>query len=312
VYDTEIVSGRASATRSFGTDIKHDITFGAEVSRSVFRTPDLSAFSPIAVSEFLETAVPRSDTRNGPFLQYHFFLNRFASLLDVETMALQENFLLGPELYLRWSPALEALGSSRNVFGYRGEVAYTQALGTGFARAYLAGAIETLPDGSLIYDSSVQTGLRIVSPSFGVGRLIYDGTLYFRGHNYLNALVQLGGDGRLRGYTTGLFIGESLLASNIELRSRTFSIWTFQLGGALFYDVADAFDGWEELRPKQGAGFGLRVLFPQLGRAIMRVDWGFPLTPNAGATGVFDGLVLTFRQAFGVPEPTGAGVSLAP
>ncbi|HZO11834.1 MAG TPA: hypothetical protein VFB62_01195, partial [Polyangiaceae bacterium] len=319
VYDTEVISGRVSATRSFGVDIKHDVTFGWEVSRAAYQTPDLSDFEPAAVTEFLDTSVPKSDTRNGPFVQYHFFLNQYASLLDVETMSLQENFLLGPELYLRWSPTLKIFGSSErdtedlgDVFRYRGELAYTHQLGTGFARAYLAGMIETEWDGSVIYDSSVHTGLRIVSPSFGVGRLIYDGTFYYRGHNWQNALVQLGGDGRLRGYTTGLFIGEDLIATNVEFRTRTFSVWTFQLAGALFYDAADAFDGFEELRPKQGAGFGVRVLFPQLGRAVMRVDWGFPLTPNAGATSVFDGLVLTFRQAFGVPEPTGTGVRLLP
>jgi hypothetical protein len=225
-------------------------------------------------------------------------------------MSLQESFLLGPELYLRLSPGLKVLGSTRDVFGYHGEAAYTQRLGTGFARVYLAGTVETTPDGSTIYDSDVQTGLRLTSPSFGVGRLIYDGALYYKPTNFSNALIELGGEGRLRGYITDLFIGENLIASNIELRSRTFSLWTFQLGGALFYDVADVFDKGDELQPKQGAGFGLRLLFPQLGRAIMRVDWGFPLTPNAGATSVFDGLVLTFRQAFGVPNPTGTGVSL--
>jgi len=105
-------------------------------------------------------------------------------------------------------------------------------------------------------------------------------------------------------------LGENMLASNLEFRSRTFSLWTVQVAGALFYDVGDVFDSFDEVEPKQGAGFGLRVQFPQLGRTVMRVDWGFALTPEASTGNAFEGLVLTFRQAFSVPRLSGTGVRL--
>jgi hypothetical protein len=312
VYDTETIAGRMSVTRSFGRDVKSDISLGAGADRSVYMTPDLSAFDPAAVQEFVDTSVPVSDTLNGPFIQYHFYLNRFASMVDIETMSLQESYLTGPELYLRFYPSLEAFGSTRDVFGYHAELAYTQALGTGYTRGYVSGTVESTADADLVYDSNVAGGLRVSSPSFTVGRLVYDGVMSHRLDNFSNSLTQLGGDTRLRGYPSGLFLGQNLLASNLEFRTRPFSVWTFQVGGALFYDVADVYDDVEELSMKQGAGFGLRFLFPQLGRAVMRIDWGFPLTPNAGATSVFDGLLVTFRQAFGVPRLTGTGVNISP
>ncbi len=322
-WDSEIIAGRVSATRSYGTDVKSDVTFGAEAQRSVFRTPDLGAYDPAAARAFVDSELPMSDTRNGPFVQYHLYLNSFASLLDMETMSLQESYVLGPELYLRFYPVAEVFGSTRNFFGYRATMAYSLKVGDGFGRGYVSGTLEAEPRGEAIYDSLVQTGFRYVSPRFVIGRLVHDGTMAFRGHNFSNSFVTLGGGGRLRGYASGLFIGDHLLASNLEFRSRAFSLWTVQVGGALFYDVADAFDEFGQLRMKQGAGFGLRVLFPQLERTVMRVDWGFALTEDrclradqslacdpGMPTSPLDGLILTFRQAFAVPRPTSAGVQI--
>jgi hypothetical protein len=100
-----------------------------------------------------------------------------------------------------------------------------------------------------------------------------------------------------------------MVVSNLELRTRPLQLWTVQLGGVLFYDIGHASDGFDELRPYHGAGFGLRLVFPQLERAVTRIDWGFPLTPHGTVGSVFDGLVVTFRQAFGAPQLTGRAVS---
>jgi hypothetical protein len=310
VYDSETINGRVSVTRSLGYEVKNDFTLGVGADRRVFRTPDLSAFHPAAVGEFRDKIVPRTETSNGPFLQHRFFLNRFASLLDVEAMGLQENYLLGPELFWRISPRPKALASTRNVVAWSTTAAFTETLGSGLGRVYLSGGAEHDLDRDVeIRDAFVQGGLRMVSPSFFAGRLVYDGTVLYRPRNYQNRLVSVGGDGRLRGYPSQRFIGENLVASNLELRSRSFQVLTVLVGGSLFYDVGDAFDG-EKLEVKHGAGFGLRMLFPQLGRSVMRVDWGFAIEPEPGAS-IFDGLIITFGQAFGMPSPDATGVSLA-
>ncbi len=343
IYDAEHISGNVSVTRSFGSDVKHDFTFSAGVSRAAYHpeegpdplfgvVPRDDLIDPAAQAEFNREQIPRSETQNGPVLQYHLYLNEFASLLDVETMSLQESFVMGPEAYVGFYPVLQAFGSTRDFFGWHGALAYTHRLDTGFFRTYLAATVETeLRDegGVGVSDAYAQAGVRVVTPSFVVGRLIFDGTAYQRLENHARALLRLGGDGRLRGYPTGLFLGENLVASNVEYRSRALQLWTVMLSGALYYDVGDAYDG-TDLRLKQGAGFGLRILFPQLERSVLRVDWGFALTPYCvsglappcdAALGdalvplfgrPFDGLVFTFSQAFGVPRPTGGVVSIAP
>ncbi|MBC7052245.1 hypothetical protein G6O46_24865, partial [Salmonella enterica subsp. enterica serovar Enteritidis] len=72
------------------------------------------------------------------------------------------------------------------------------------------------------------------SPTFGVGRLVLDAVGIARSRNYLNQRSVLGGDGRLRGYPSAAFIGENLVAYNVELRSRPVEVLSCQVGTALF------------------------------------------------------------------------------
>jgi hypothetical protein len=312
VYDTEVMGGGVGVTRSYGVTVKNNFSFGASADRSVFRAPDLSAFDPAAVAEFEQEVVPFSEIRNGPFVSYTFYLNEYASLLDAETYGLQESYLLGPELLLRFQPISRAFGSTRDILVYTATAAYTQAIANGYARVYASADIETelAHADAVVTDSTLQAGLRLVTPPFYIGRLVYDGAVLYRPDNFSNNTVTLGGDGRLRGYDPRAFIGENLVVSNLEFRSRSFKLWTVLVGGVLFYDVGDVFDG-DDIDPKQGAGFGVRVLLPQIGRAVIRADWGFALSQDSAPDSLFAGLLLTYRQAFGVPAATTRGVSLS-
>ncbi len=310
VYDTDILKGRIAVTRSFGYEVKHDLQLGMEASRSAYRTGDLAGYNPIAVSQFENEALPVSDTRIGPYLQYHLHMNSFWTLLDVETMGLQEDYRLGPELYLRAYPVIEPLGSTRNLIGGYAAAAYTHLFGDGLARGYAASTVEVDTARENLATVQLQGGLRVVGPRMGIGRFLYDGTVLFRLREYLNSRSYIGGNGRLRGYPSDAFEGKDMVASNLEFRTRPIQLWTVQAGAVAFYDVGDAFDGFARLRPKQGAGFGLRLAFPQLGRIVTRIDWGFPLTPEASTGGIAEGLVVTFRQAFGTPVLNGRTVNL--
>ena len=81
---------------------------------------------------------------------------------------------------------------------------------------------------------------------------------------------------------------------------------TLQLGGALFYDSGDAFDGFSNLHLKHSVGVGMRLLIPQLDRTVFRVDWGVPLeppgqdasTPQRRFRTLPGALFFTFGQAF--------------
>jgi len=286
-------------TRSFGWADKHDFTVGAEVNRRAYRTDDLSRFDPAAAGEFVATSVPVGDTRAAPFVQYHAYSNDFVRVLDFETLALQEDYRLGHDVWLRAYPVTKALGSSRNFIGAYAAAQYTVRMGDGVARAFVETTTEAEAD--RLSDASALVGLRIVTPRIGLGRIVFDASALNRYRNYLNRISYLGGDTRLRGYPSSFFAGKDVVVYNLEYRSRPIQILAVQLGLAAFYDVGDAFTGFDHLRPQQSVGTGFRVLFPQVDRIVFRGDLGFPMTRPlpAGVSAV--SFFFAFEQAFPVP-----------
>jgi hypothetical protein len=254
----------------------------------------------VASADFVTRAVPVSDTQIGPYVQLRSHANRYITVLDFETLGLQENFIDGHDAYLRVTPITTALGSSRSFVAVYAAGAYSVPLGDGLAKAYVELTNEFTTTG--VPDGSIDAGVRFTTPRTPVGRLHFDARVLDRYTNYLNARSSLGGDTRPRGYPSGAFIGKDVVAATLEYRSRAAQILSCQLAGAVFFDTGDAFDDFEKMRLKQSAGFGLRVLFPQLDRVVLRVDWGFPLTRGVVPAGGFPGdIVFTFRQAFAVP-----------
>ena len=88
---------------------------------------------------------------------------------------------------------------------------------------------------------------------------------------------------------------------------RSVEILSCQVAGALFYDLGDAFNGYDHLHPYDAVGVGLRALFPQLDRTVFRVDVGFPLarplpTDTTGIPISPVAFTFAFTQAFGVPN----------
>lgn len=299
-YGSDALSGRYSVTRSFGVRSKTDVMAGISANRNVYRTGDLTSFAASARADFLDRAVPVSDTQIGPYLQVRSYVNRYVTVLDFNTLGLQEDYIAGHDAYLKLSPVTTALGSSRSFLGVYASVAYTIPLGDGLARGYVELTNELTTSG--IPDGSVDVGVRLTTPRTPVGRLHFDARVLNRYANYLNARSSLGGDSRPRGYPSGAFIGKDVVAATLEFRSRAAQILGCQLGGAVFFDAGDAADGFDKMLIKQSAGFGVRVLFPQLDRVVMRADWGFPLTRGVVPTGGFPGdIVITFRQAFPMP-----------
>ncbi|WP_437964832.1 hypothetical protein WMF04_34905 [Sorangium sp. So ce260] len=305
-YRSDLLVGGYAVTRSFGgrggqggaaSTVKHDFSVGIEASRKVYRLDTPAGFAPAAIAEFEASEMPVSDTRVAPTFKYSTYSTRFSRVLDFNTLALQEDYRLGHELSILIYPVTTALNSTRSFLGVSAAAAYTVALGDGLARAVVETVTEL--DRSQIFDASIEARARVHTPSFGLGRLVFDVRLLDRYRNYLNRRSQLGGDTRLRGYPTAAFIGEDVLSANLELRTRPVEIWSCQIAGAAFFDAGDAFDGYDELRLKQSAGFGLRVLFPQINRVVMRADWGFPLTRGYREPDALPGdILVTFGQAF--------------
>jgi hypothetical protein len=308
-YATRTYFAQESVTRSFGWDVKHDLSLGAFVDLRAFRTTARQADdSPSLVAAFFAQNVPRSDNRVAPFVEYHGYRSRFIRMLDFQTLGLQEDYRLGHEIYVRVYPIPKALGSTLDVVGVYGAANYTLAFGEGLVR----GTVETVTEGNPngLTQASIGGGGQVVSPRLGFGRLIYDFGIINRYRNYLNQETFLGGDGRLRGYPSNFLVGSDFVISNLELRSRPIELLhTVELGAALFYDVGDAAFGLDKIHLKQGVGAGIRALFPQLDREVFRVDFGFPVGDGRNLAGVSPWtFFIAFQQAFALPTLTGVAL----
>jgi hypothetical protein len=290
-------------TRSFGWDTKHDITLSLGMDRANYLVA-ADGRSATTVADFSRFAVPLSDTRVGPTLQYHSYTKRYVRVIDFDTLALQEDFRLGHDVVARVYPSFRALGASRDVLGLYAAAQYTVAVRDGLFRVFFASTTE--PEIDRIADASLNPGAHLVSPTLaGAGRIVLDGALLYRWRNYLNQVTYVGGGDRLRGFPTNFFVGKDWLAYNVEVRSRPLEILKCQLGGVAFFDVAEAFDGFDNFRPYQSVGGGFRVLIPQLDRIVFRGDLGFPIErpvdPSTKAPIPPFGFVVSFGQAFDTP-----------
>ncbi|HKO90106.1 MAG TPA: hypothetical protein VJU61_03075, partial [Polyangiaceae bacterium] len=309
LYDSQ--SFNQTFTRSFGYSYKTNLSFGIEAARAAYAATNLSGIraAPEQVDltpderQVLESyylrRLPPGSRRISPFFQIQSFTTDFHRDINAETLALQEDvdFRLGHIASLRVYPALEALGSSRNLLGVQASASYATSVDTGYLKGSASHSVElSNPDQT---DALLSLALRFNSPRFALGRFIYDVRVVDHYLNYRNSSQALGGTDRLRGYRAAAVVGANAFVANLEFRTRPLQIFSTQLAAALFHDVGDAFDRWGDLQPLQGVGAGIRFLAPQLDRDVFRIDVGIPIP--ADAPGGETTVIATFGQAFGVP-----------
>ncbi len=312
VLHTRALTTGGALVRSYGVAHKLDLAVGGELNVRELDGLDPARYDARVVAEYRQRRVPTSDRRAAPWLQARVYESRFLRLHDVDQLGLQEDYRIGYDAWLRAYPVTKALGSSRDFLGAQSVAQYVVPIATGYLRATTEALTEIEPDS--VPELAVAANVALVSPSFGIGRLVIDGLAIARPRNFLNQRSTIGGEGRLRGYASGAFLGENVVAYNVELRSRPVEILACQVGGALFFDIGDAFDG-AAIQPKSSTGFGVRGLFPQLDRKVFRIDVALPLV-RTGMQGPI-GFYVAFEQAFvsssvTPPSPSPAQAILSP
>jgi hypothetical protein len=302
-YRSQRYIGGYEVVRSFGRTDKYDVSAGIEVDRRQNRHRLVPGASARAEREFLGTWVPVSDTRASPFLQLRTHQQRFLRTAELQTLALEEEYVLGPELLFKAYPASSKLGSTRNLFGLVTGGALTFALGDGLARFVAQNRFEHDADGR--HDASAVAAAQVATPRTLLGRFVFDGILNARYQNYLNRSFELGGDTRLRGYPEagyqGVLKGPLAVALNAEFRTRSVEILSVHSGLAVFYDAGDVTRRLRDVFLRQSAGLGVRFLAPQFDRVVLRADWAFPFNPVHGYRTFPGAIFVGFDQAFSVP-----------
>lgn len=297
-YRARAFTENIQISRSLGLAHKRDITLGGEVNVREYQGFDPRLFGPVLAADHRRLREPTSDTRAAPYGEIRVYETRYLRTHDLDTMGLAEDYRLGYDATFRTYPVLHALGSTRTFLGFDAIASYVVRLGDGFSRITGETMMEVQSDNIPMRTHAADVSL--YSPRFFLGRVVVDGLLLTRPKNYLNLRSTTGGDSRLRGQPSGALLGENLIAVNTELRSRPLNILASQVGGVLFFDVADAEDGWPP-KPKSSAGFGLRLVLPQLDRNVIRFDVGFPIQKAPGANVV--GFYLALDQAFSARGP---------
>jgi outer membrane protein assembly factor BamA len=304
-YKSRSFGASASVTRSFGWALKNNfsLSFNATTADYSLFPEDLNGISQIAANDFRSRVLPTSESRVYPAISWSSFTTNFLRTLDINTLALQEDYRLGHNFGVTIYPVPRALGSSRDLIGVSAKAGYSVALGDGLAGASVSTFAEDA--GGIITDGSVSVSVGAITPRiFGFGRIAMNSSFNSRYRNYLNSRAFIGGEDRLRGYPTAYFFGKDTVFYNIEYRSRSVEILKAAVGGVLFYDAADAANGIENLRAKQSVGFGARILFPQVNRLVLRLDFAFPMNrgpfPETGSPLPVDpfGFYFAFDQAF--------------
>jgi len=302
-YHTSIARGGADVTRSFGTQLKFNLTFGVELNRRKFEATQRPQDSDAAFAAFLARDVPVSDTRLSPFVMLEHRTARYLATRDVETLALQESFALGQVAALRLYPAARSVGSSRDLLGSVAWLGYTAAWQDGLLRGIASSSMEVANDAH--HQATAQGALRVVTPRLGFARVVVDAAVVSTYRNYLNRRLALGGDTRPRGYRSLSLRGGSAMAASAEVRTSSVNLFSARLGAVAFYDVGGADDTLADVRLKQSVGAGVRVLFPQLNRQVFRLDWAAPLTAVDSlhrAQPLPGSVYFTFGQAFDMPK----------
>ena len=301
-YTSSVTSASAGVTRSFGWGIKNNFSLTMNASTARYRAFGDEQFDQRAVDDYISQFVPRGEDRVYPALSWATFQNDYLRTIDVNTLALQEDYRLGHNLSASVYPVSKALGSTRNLIGFSASAGYAVRMGDGLVGASVSTVAED--SGGDITDGSVSGSFGAVSPRTGIGRFVMNSSFINRYQNYLRGRTITGGSDRLRGYPSNFFFGKDAIFYNLEFRSTSVEILKCALGGVAFFDAGDAAQGFDMVHAKQSVGVGIRALFPQVNRLVFRADLAFPLQrgpfPEQNIATKVDpvGFYFTFDQAF--------------
>jgi hypothetical protein len=299
-YAERVASANLVFTRSFGVLDKVNLSGGFRVTAATYGLP---ASFPASLSSgaraYYQSLLPRSESGSGPFLSANVYRASYVRLQNINTFALSEDFRLGPSATLevdlvdpifgfdsRWTTITAGYGATY----YMHDNMFTIAV-TGSVRLE-PGVIA----GNSWVNEIITAGFHEITPRFGPFRLHVAVNTQIRRNDLTNARIELGSDVGLRGYEPGQFIGNNYYLANVELRTIALNLWTVHIGAVVFYDGGDA--PATLLSPRdvtsysvppgtagyhQDAGFGVRILFPQFNKDVLRVDLAFPFEYTLGA-----------------------------
>ncbi|MFH1755432.1 MAG: BamA/TamA family outer membrane protein [Candidatus Latescibacterota bacterium] len=274
--------GSLGFTRSYGRANKHNFSASYGLSEEDYQTT--GSFLSAGFQQRLEDAfLPQSETVGAIGLGYVTWRPDFRKLYNVNTLGLVEDFRFGHFVSLSLTFANELLGGTTNFVHIDLAATYQwlflddNIFSVDLSHNRRIRAHDTV-------NLSYGAGVRNITPQFWLGRLHMRGTLNLIKDNIDNDTYTLGGNSGLRGFESELLRGVTRITSNVEYRTRPVELKTIYIGGAFFWDSGDVFDeNLSDMELLHSLGFGVRLLFPQGDRQVVRLDFAKPLNgPDVG------------------------------
>jgi outer membrane translocation and assembly module TamA len=280
LFDIEYAERRWTAsayvTRQWGGGLKQQLSIGHTVDSLRTRPLDDFAGDADQRAAFIKNVLPPAEVTSTPFVEYVLFTPRYRTLRNVATFALAEDLRTGPDLDVSLSFGLQALGSDQDFQRLSSSAGWTLPWSRdGFVRvaAALGGRYQ---QGALINNTATGSVRAATPPIAGLGRLVAQSSLSTKWDNEQNTFFAIGSDTGLRGFGINQFRGQRYFDFQLEARSAPYPLWVLRLGAVAFYDLGGAADLLSKLDLHQDAGFGVRMLIPQLSAQLWKFDFAIP------------------------------------
>ncbi len=293
-YVRDAVSGSGTVVRSFGAEVKTNLTAGLGY-RLLAVSPEVDP-GPGAAAEYHRwMRLPEEERAMYAVVGMAYFSNHYEVFHDLDTFGLSEDRRIGGYLGLTLRRAVPLFEDMDRWWELDAVVSY-RLLTPSRCLLYGGLSFSTRLDRGDWIDNRLVAQVKLYSAQTKIGRIVFRSRLDLGWDDHRGTYVTVGGDDGLRGYLSGSRIGTSAIRNNLELRSKPVDLDTIQLGWALFWDGGDAFDDQSQIHYRHSVGGGLRILLPQSNRSVIRLDLGLPLSgPESGPAGwLFAG----FKQAF--------------
>lgn len=287
VYDVREFTGDATVTRSFGRELKVDVSGSVGGWSRQYKPTLVEGEKAVWLNA---NYLPRSENVTYLMGYVRAFPSTFKVLRNIDTFELSEDFQLGwvAQGGVRWAIPLPFAPS--NFIEVGAALRYRFYLADDLFTVSVAGAMRIRP-GMEIANRRLAAEIINYSPSFWGGRLVTRVLIDFKANDLDNRQLLLGGSTGLRGAFPEEFSGRNMVLGNFEYRARPIELWSNWLGIVLFYDVGSAFNVSPSLT--HTFGIGLRLLLPQLNREVIRIDFGVVF---GGANPGFDRLNASWGQ----------------
>ena len=293
IFLRRTANGYVQLQYSDGVIFKRNVGVGWRASHAHYQLPaDFPDTIPEDVRATYASSLPRSESWTGPFAYFELYAARFVRLKNIQTFALSEDYRVGPRLYMEVRTSSRAFGLPSDFVELYANYEHPHYYKDNFVDygASISGRVqyetaEAAGFTSPIVNQTLTAYFREITPRLGFFRLHIAGTLQLRSRDLNNTRLTLGSDNGLRGFSARTFQGNSLYRINVEARTMALNLWTIHVGGVLFYDAGDTpdtVDGYSRMGDRirttlhQDVGIGLRILFPQFNKDVLRLDLGFP------------------------------------